>query len=596
MTERGTQPAANRGPEWRLVGGIGLVVLLAGLAIGGASGFCWHSAPDGNTADPPDGKEPLGPGGQPLFAGWAKPDAALVLSGQTFGFLQPCGCSKPQLGGLERRANFIDGLKAKGWTVAGADLGDLYPSKTVVGEQAMMKYVAMMHALRDMGYVAVGVGRAEYAAGLLKVTGEYALQKDQPPYTLAGNVVGVTTVNGNKVPVPRETYFPASPGGTRPIVGLAEVAEVNGVPVGVVSVTGPSLAKEVVKLDSTIDFESNKAVLAAAVAALRDHPKKPAVNVLLYAGTVEEAKKVAADWPQFGVVLCQAEDPEPPQFPEYVTHADGRKTMVVQVGHKGRYVGVVGVFKKAGGVELKYQLVPLGEEYVTANDPAAEKANKVLPLLEKYAAQVKDRDLLREAVKKAVPHAAQVQYPNLNLTFVGSAKCLGCHAGEHAKWAASPHSHALEALEKKATRPGLRNFDAECVVCHTVGFGYKTGYESERKTPELKHVGCESCHGPGSGHVSAPMNADMLKLLSPWKPDKGDKLPEPATMKKLADLNPAERGQVVIPAAQQRVINGVSQACMKCHDGENDPHFDLFKYWPKVNHSGLAGVPAKPGK
>jgi hypothetical protein len=213
----------------------------------------------------------------------------------------------------------------------------------------------------------------------------------------------------------------------------------------------------------------------------------------------------------------------------------------------------------------------------------------VIPLLDEYARQVRDRNLLAKVPQ--IPHPAQLQAAKLNLSYIGSEKCMGCHPGEHAKWKDTPHGHALEALEK-ATRPGLRNLDGECVVCHTVGFGYKTGYESEEKTPELKHVGCESCHGPGSGHTSAPRAPDLLKLMSPWKQEKGDQLPDVATMEKLAKLNPAERGQVAIPPAQQRVINGVSQACMKCHDGENDPHFDLFKYWPKVNHSGL-GAPKK---
>jgi hypothetical protein len=25
--------------------------------------------------------------------------------------------------------------------------------------------------------------------------------------------------------------------------------------------------------------------------------------------------------------------------------------------------------------------------------------------------------------------------------------------------------------------------------------------------------------------------------------------------------------------------------CAKCHDHENDPHFDLYTYWPKVYHT-----------
>src|SRR5581483_2643499 len=110
------------------------------------------------------------------------------------------------------------------------------------------------------------------------------------------------------------------------------------------------------------------------------------------------------------------------------------------------------------GFDLKYQLVPLGEEYVTPHNPADEKANKALALLEEYAAQVKARNLLAKVVQR--PHADQIRMPQLNLTYVGSDRCMGCHAGEHAKWKDSRHSHAMETLETKAARPGLRNLDA----------------------------------------------------------------------------------------------------------------------------------------
>ena len=27
--------------------------------------------------------------------------------------------------------------------------------------------------------------------------------------------------------------------------------------------------------------------------------------------------------------------------------------------------------------------------------------------------------------------------------------------------------------------------------------------------------------------------------------------------------------------------------CTKCHDGDNDPHFNFDAYWPKVEHKGM---------
>jgi len=549
-------------------------------------GTCAWSRNGTEPVDP--GKEPT-VGSLPLFHGWPKnqkPDAAIILSGQSFGFLQPCGCSRPQQGGLERRAVFINSLKAKGWPVAGLDLGDLYPQKSPVDAQAKLKYRYAMEMLRDMGYVAIGVGISEFPVpgGIDNVLAEYALQKEQPPYLLAGNLMGVA---GGK-PQPREERFPKPGDATRPLVGLAEVAVVGGVPVGVIGVIGKSSIEEVKKHDPSVAFDDNGAVLRRGLATLAADAKKPQLNVLLYQGAFEDAKLLAQDWPQFRVILCQAEDPEPPQFPELVAgkkHPAGQQTMVIQVGHKGRYVGVLGVFKTAaGGFDLKYQLVPLGEEYITpGTEEAARKANAVLPLLDTYSEQVRDRKFLQKIPKS--PHPAQVQEPKLNLSFIGAEKCAACHAAETEKWKGTPHSHALETLQKKAKRPNLRQFDGECAVCHTVGLNYKTGFEDEKATPHLSHVGCESCHGPGSGHASNEKNASLLALQSPWKQKPEDRLPDAALMKKIADLPAIDRGKVALKPEQSRTINAISSMCARCHDSENDPHFDLFTYWPKVNHT-----------
>jgi Cytochrome c554 and c-prime len=542
----------------------------AALALAGA----WSAGPPTAATTAPE---------PPLFAGWpkdAKPDAVLVVTGQTYGYLQPCGCSRPQLGGLERRANFIAGLRAKGWPVAAVDLGDILPAAGVVPEQVLLKYATTLPALREMGYVAVGVGKAEFANGLFQVLDQYAAKKEQPPYALAGNAGALI---GGKV-TPRADAFPGP--GARPMVGLAEVADVGTTPVGVAGAVGPTVQKAVAELGprTLVGFTPEKDALDAAVKELAAHPKKPRLNVLLYQGTLDEAKKAAKDWPQFGVVVCLSPDSEPPEAPETVAGADGQKTFLVRVGHKGRYVGVVGAFKRPdGGFDLKYELAPLGEQHVTpGGEDAARRANPALPLLDDYAARVKARNLMGKFPQ--LPPPGQAENPKLNLVYVGSEACAKCHAAESAKWAESKHAHALDALEKVAKRPSLRQYDGECVVCHTVGFGYKTGYRDELTTPNLKHVGCESCHGPGSGHAADPKDAKYLALQSPWRQEKADRLPDAATVEALAKLTPAEREKAPLRPAERRTVAAVGRACASCHDTENDPQFDLFVYWPKVIH------------
>jgi hypothetical protein len=600
-----TVPSTPARPRARAGRSFGLACLAA--AALGAALLAGRPGPPAAAADPVPGKpkESL-IGGRPLFAGWPdgkKPDAVIVFSGQTFGYLQPCGCSRPQTGGLERRAVLIKSLEAKGWPVAGVDLGDLAadkppPNRPFLADQAKLKYVATMNALRDMGYLAAGVGRTELQADLLSLLAEYALNKEQRPFTLAGNAVGVAVDNqGKRVLVPRAQYFPgAAPGATRPMVDEAEVAKVGDVAVGVAGVVGKALREENLqkKWADNVDFPDAKKGIESALAALAG--RKAQLRVLIYQGPSADAAKVAADFPQFQAIVCLSDTDLPPLVPQAVKHKDGSQTFVVQVGHRGQHVGVLGAFKRAGGgFDLHYQLVQLGEEYITpGTDAEAIKGNKALQDLEEYAKAVRAANLLPQYPR--VSHPAQIRAaglkPPVNLTFVGTDACKGCHAAEHARWAQHPHSHAMATLEKVATRPGLRQFDGECVVCHSVGFRYKSGaYDPKNNAQQnlrLHDVGCESCHGPGSGHVAAPRNKDLLALLSPWKQPGGPNLPDAKFMKEMADTPALERGKKEIPLAQQLVLGAVGRTCGQCHDHEADPHFDLYKAWLKVDHTGLA--------
>ena len=85
---------------------------------------------------PPDAPKGAHPD-KPLFADWPKdqkPDAVIVFSGQTFGYLQPCGCSRPQTGGLERRFMLVESLKEKGWPVVGVGLGSAHAEKAALAQ------------------------------------------------------------------------------------------------------------------------------------------------------------------------------------------------------------------------------------------------------------------------------------------------------------------------------------------------------------------------------------------------------------------------------------------------------------------------------
>src|SRR5262245_61436935 len=119
------RPGGKDGQPSRGVGlGTAAAVLLtaAALTVGVVLAVRWSGV--GHKASASDG--PQLDGGAPLlFREWPKPDFVLLLSGQQHGYVLPCGCSRPQYGGLERRYNFLKSLEQRGWPVVAVDLGDV---------------------------------------------------------------------------------------------------------------------------------------------------------------------------------------------------------------------------------------------------------------------------------------------------------------------------------------------------------------------------------------------------------------------------------------------------------------------------------------
>jgi hypothetical protein len=506
--------------RWALAaGGLGL----AGLLIA-----CWTRLPDDG---PPAANPAPAPKQPPLFQDWPKPDYVLLLSGQSHGYLQPCGCSSPQYGGYERRYNFVQTLKERGWPVVAADLGDALAHD---GPQKLLKYQVAMAAMKTLGYTAVGVGLRELEAPLFDVIGQWALN-DPVPALVAANLDSQNAAG---------CVFPWA-------VSNAKGA---GPKVAFIGAVGPTAAGQVKNPD--IKLGQNGQVLANVLKNKDLLAAKPELFVLLYQGTLDEAKACAQAFPQFRVIVCTSDDEEPPSVPVQVG-----ETQIVRLGHKSRFVGVVGVYRTGKAdrpFDLRYQLVSLGPEYETPANRV--KGQPVVQLMEDYAQEVKNGNYLGKYGQR--PHPLQITYPKAE--YVGSFACKECHEDAYKIWKKSPHSGAYKTLEE-ARKPSLRQYDGECVVCHTVGFGYNTGFTNETKTAHLKNVGCESCHGPGSLHIAdvkdnggKPTNLALLEAMNPYK------------------------GQAT------KVTVGIFSSCQKCHDIDNDVNFKTARfpeYWKKIAHS-----------
>ena len=87
--------------------------------------------------------------------------------------------------------------------------------------------------------------------------------------------------------------------------------------------------------------------------------------------------------------------------------------------------------------------------------------------------------------------------------YVGTEACKGCHEKEYTSF--STHSKMSTSFKGIARmKKGLTGEEMKkCYECHTTGYGKPGGFRSEAETPGFKNLGCEACHGPGSGHASS---------------------------------------------------------------------------------------------
>lgn len=148
-------------------------------------------------------------------------------------------------------------------------------------------------------------------------------------------------------------------------------------------------------------------------------------------------------------------------------------------------------------------------------------------------------------------------------TYVGADKCKMCHTKQHKAWAETAHSRAWAGLKntdpKKAEEMAaafkveLKGHPAQtdgCVSCHVTGFQLAGGFPlaDTTRAAQLVNVTCESCHGPGSLHVSAPM-AEKKKFIAKASENMCKQCHTPVTSPKFVFAEYAKRGVHAVPAA-----------------------------------------------
>jgi hypothetical protein len=334
--------------------------------------------------------------------------------------------------------------------------------------------------------------------------------------------------------------------------------------------------------------------------AIENARRQLAVNCVKFC---DAERKKNPKIPPIHVIMVLTELPEPSALMRPI---DPKPTQLVEIGHKGKYVGLLGVYRAGKAYRLQYQMVLMSPEWQTKK--GQEKNNAVTALMEDYNQQLKRQDMLAKFPRSTHRNQNQPQgQKGLKATYLGSEQCSRCHAEAYAAWEKTPHFYATKTLEK-AEHPSGRQYDPECMMCHTTGFKHPGGYydlvtkladwppkpndpkpdpkKFQKHNINLRGVGCESCHGPCSEHEKNPNNAKLYDLINPYRLSKEERgLEEKAEKKSIKPKEKARLDQLF--SARMRLMG--PKLCMKCHDSENDvnwgqPGKDTADKWKGGKH------------
>ena len=382
--------------------------------------------------------------------------ARLRLSGFMQGRLEPCGCAAGQLGGLPRRAFFVRRDSEYDLLIEG---GNVVAGGTAL-DTAKLETALTILTMPEVEYHALGLGPADLEQSL----------DDLATYL---EVFPVKTVSSDLV-APEGTRWPIQPSLEQP-AGRA-----------VVRLASLTLAKPPGDAGKGFRLLTPPEAWKRAMEGVAPDT----FRVLLVHGAPETCRAQATLQPRPDLIVGITDQvAEPLSQPEPVNGIP-----LVFTGTRGRMLVDVTLGRVQGEPRVTvYRVVPLPASETAKGALEDETAKQILLA---HREQVKLMGL-REQMAELRPTATGAEY-------VGSEACADCHEDSFDVWKKTKHAHAWKTLEdaEKGKKYGWPvTHYPDCVTCHVVGYGDKSGFVSPDKTAHLKDVGCEECHGPGSKHI-----------------------------------------------------------------------------------------------
>ncbi len=113
---------------------------------------------------------------------------------------------------------------------------------------------------------------------------------------------------------------------------------------------------------------------------------------------------------------------------------------------------------------------------------------------------------VNEHNRVALAHRVPEPAPSGTARYMGGSVCVSCHEDASTFWQGTGHASAYATLTTQ-----FKEFNLDCVSCHVTGYG-RPGGSTVTHVENLKDVQCEACHGPGSRHVEGGGNTNLITL------------------------------------------------------------------------------------
>lgn len=463
------------------------------------------------------------------------PSVRLYVVANTAGALEPCGCVKDMLGGIDHAAALVNSAKKPAPASLLVGAGPLFFADPQLDEKArtqeLWKAEALAEGLRDMGFQAWAPAYNDWAGGKAVLA---ELRAKSGGHLVAANLQG----DGAQA---------------------TKVVDAQGHKVGFVGLSVPEFAGRMPEGISRTGAPAEQ--LRAGLAQLEGAGAQ--IRVALLAMPRGEAIRLIDQVRGFDVVVVgkpfergHADDEAAP--PLLVEGA-----LVVQPPNHLQAVAVVDLYVRGGSYdfadgsdiatverkdslqrrihdleqrlrEWEHQGTSVRPEDLKARRQDLERARAELAALSKpkpppegsffryEMVQVReglgsDQQVaarlaayyrkVNEHNRVAFQDRAPEPVPAGQSGYIGIEQCSTCHAEEREFWDRTRHAKAYETLATDH-----KQFNLDCVGCHVTGYE-KPGGSTVTHVESLKDVQCEVCHGPGSRHPNDPTNRALITRL-----------------------------------------------------------------------------------